>query len=217
MRGVTGPTSLVLADMTSVLRAVLPTVTVPVFLMGHSMGGAQVLHWAALGPTDVRRQVAGYVVESPWIELDRATQPHRATVLVGKVAARVLPRWQLVQHPDDKWVSRDEEIVRQIVGDELVHKTGTLEGFAGCFARAAELNSGELVLSDGEGGGEPCRLWLSHGTADRITSFEASERFMKRLTLKDKEFKAYDGWYHKCGLEWRPAVVMASSWRLILT
>lgn len=197
MRGQTGPTAHVLADMTSVLRELLP-VSVPVFLMGHSMGGAQVLHYAAHGPEDVRRQIRGYVVESPWIVLDKATQPNRITVMAGKLAAKVLPRWQLVQAPDDKWVSRDKEEVRRIIDDELCHRTGTLEGFAGCFARAAELNDGALVLGNGEGEGEACRLWLGHGTADRITSFEASERFMKRLSLKDMEFKVYDGWYHKC-------------------
>lgn len=41
-RGLTGPTSQVLDDITSILKSQLPT-SVPLFLMGHSMGGAEVL------------------------------------------------------------------------------------------------------------------------------------------------------------------------------
>lgn len=41
-RGLTGPTSQVLDDITSILKSQLPT-NIPLFLMGHSMGGAEVL------------------------------------------------------------------------------------------------------------------------------------------------------------------------------
>jgi len=48
---------------------------------------------------------------------------------------------------------------------------------------------------------EDLKIWLGHGTADRTTYFAASEKFMKKLRVKDKEFKAYDGWYHKLHAE----------------
>ena len=100
-------------------------------------------------------------------------------------------------------MSRDEEECAAYAADPLCHDTCTLEGMAGCLARAAELDLGGVVLTDlgdgeGEGEGGGCRLWVGHGTEDRVTSFEASERFVKRLGIKDKEFKAYEGWYHKC-------------------
>ena len=41
-RGLTGPTSQVLDDITSIVHSQLPR-SVPFFLMGHSMGGAEVL------------------------------------------------------------------------------------------------------------------------------------------------------------------------------
>lgn len=159
------------------------------------MGGAEVLHYAARGPADVRRQITGYVVESPWIALHPATQPSRALVLAGRLAARVMPRMQMVQKVEPKWVSRDEEVCKAYIADELCHDTGTLEGLAGMLNRAAELDRGEIQLKDGEG---ECRIWLAHGNLDHVTSFDASQRFMQKLEVRDKEFKVYDGWYHKC-------------------
>lgn len=176
----------------------------PLFLMGHSMGGAEVLHYAACGPADVLRQITGYVVESPWIALHPATQPSRALVVIGRLAARVMPRMQMVQKVEPKWVSRDEEVCKAYTADVLCHDTGTLEGLAGMLNRAAELDSGEVQLKDGEGESEKCRIWLAHGNLDRVTSFDASQRFMQKLEVRDKEFKVYDGWYHKCELRYLP-------------
>lgn len=171
------------------------------------MGGAEVLHYAARGPVDVRRQITGYLLESPWIALDKATQPSRALEAVGKLVAKVLPRRQMLQHVQSQWVSRDEEVNQAYIADELCHDIGTLEGLAGCLARAAELHRGVVTFQEGDGEGEQCRIWLAHGTADHVTSFEASEKFMERLTLRDKEFKVYNGWYHKCQSQGRPQCV----------
>lgn len=197
-KGLTGPTSLVLDDISSILQSQLPSL-VPIFLMGHSMGGAEILHFAAHGPLEIRLQIAGYLAESPWISLHPTTQPSKALVMAGKLASRLMPRFQMVQHVEAQWVSRDEAVVKAYLVDKLCHDTGTLEGLAGCLARAAELDKGQLPLKDDQGGSLPkLRIWLGHGTADRVTSFEASQKFMERLAVQDKEFKVYDGWYHKC-------------------
>lgn len=161
------------------------------------MGGAEVLYYAAQGPAEIRRQITGYLIESPWIALHPATQPSRALVVAGRLAAKLVPRRQMVQKVAPKWVSRDEGVCKAFMADELCHDTGTLEGLAGMLSRAADLDNGKVELKDGKGN---IRLWLGHGNQDRVTSFAASQRFMERLGVKDKEFKVYDGWYHKCKL-----------------
>ena len=164
--------------------------------MGHSMGGGQVLHYAARGPADVRKHITGYLVEAPFIALHDASQPSRAVVFVGKLASKVLPSMHMNNRLEAKWVSRDEQVVNDYVADELCHDTGTLEGLAGMLQRAEELHKGDVKFKDLEG----CRLWVAHGSGDRTTSFGASESFVKRLDLRDLEFKRYEGWYHKCEL-----------------
>ena len=164
------------------------------FLMGHSMGGAQVLQYAARGPIEVRRQLRGYLAESPFIAFHRDGQPPRLKVLAGRVAARFLPRQQLVQKLDAKAMSRDPSVCEAYAKDGLCHDTGTLEGLAGLLRRAEELDNGEITIEDGEG----VKIWVGHGTGDRVCSFEATESLMARLPVKDKKFKIYDGWFHKC-------------------
>ncbi|KAL8914030.1 MAG: hypothetical protein Q9171_001281 [Xanthocarpia ochracea] len=195
-RGDTGPTSQVLDDITSILKSQLPT-SIPLFLMGHSMGGAEVLHWAASGPAEIRSQVTGYICESPLIAVHEDTQPSWIVVLVGKLAAKFVPRRQLVQKIEPAYLSRDKSVCKDFENDELCHDTGTLECLAGMLQRAEDLGSGRLSFNDPES----CKLWVGHGTEDRVTSFKATERFMNGLKIKDKTFRVYDGHYHKLHAE----------------
>ena len=59
--------------------------------------------------------------------------------------------------------------------------------------RAEELEKGTVVIKNEDG----LRLWVGHGSGDKVCSFDAAQKFMDRLDIKDKEFRVYDGWYHK--------------------
>ncbi|KAA8568300.1 hypothetical protein EYC84_007336 [Monilinia fructicola] len=81
-------------------------------------------------------------------------------------------------------LTRDPEVVKSINEDKLMHNTGTLEGLAGMLDRTAALNQGKTKLNPGIKS-----LWLGHGTEDKGTSFEGSEKWFNEQTgLKDKEF-----------------------------
>jgi acylglycerol lipase len=69
------------------------------------------------------------------------------------------------------------------------------------LARAADLHAGSEALADGKGNGQQYRVWVGHGSKDRVTSHEASKRFVERLRVTDKQFKSYDGWFHKLHAE----------------
>lgn len=194
-RGLTGSTATVLADMTSLIESQLKknVDAVPVFLMGHSMGGAQVLQWIARGPAELKRQISGYLAESPFIALHPDSQPARFTVVAGRLAARFLPKRQMIQKLDPNMMSRDQEICRQYDADALCHDTGTLEGLAGMLQRAEELEKGTIVIRDETN----LQIWVGHGSGDKVCSFDATQKFMSRLEVKEKDFRVYDGWYHK--------------------
>ncbi|KAI4129067.1 MAG: hypothetical protein LQ338_002417 [Usnochroma carphineum] len=195
-KGLTGPTSQVLDDINSVLKSQLPS-TVPLFLMGHSMGGAEVLHYAAYGPRDIKSQISGYLCESPLVAIHEDTQPSKFVVIAGRLAAKVVPNRQMVQNIDPKFLCRDETLYKEFEADELCHDTGTLEGLAGMLQRAEDLDAGRVLSKNLEG----CSLWVGHGTEDRVTSFKATARFMDRLDIKDKTFRVYEGHYHKLHAE----------------
>ena len=170
--------------------------TVPIFLYGHSMGGAQVLNYAATGPSAVVSQIRGFLVESPFIALNSASRPWRMTVVMGRFAGKVLPKRQMVQKLDAKKVSRDPEVIKEFEADPLNHDTGTLEGLAGMLDRAHNLETGLVILGEGRGEGGLTRLWVSHGTADGICDYTACRKWFDGVRCKDKEMRVYEGAYH---------------------
>ncbi|KAF2461404.1 Alpha/Beta hydrolase protein [Lineolata rhizophorae] len=196
-RGLTGDTTQVLADLTSFIRAAVPSPpSIPLFLMGHSMGGAEILTWLARAPGPLRSRVRGVLAESPLVGLHPSTRPSGLLVAAGRLAGRVLPRWQMVRRLDPRLVSRDEQVGRDYVADPLCHDTGTLEGLAGMLDRGLEMQAGEVVVPAEAGEGGRARLWVSHGTGDGVCDFEASRKWLEEQPVEDKSFKAYEGWYH---------------------
>ncbi|MCJ1307836.1 hypothetical protein MMC25_001484 [Agyrium rufum] len=190
-KGLTGPTTQVLNDMTSFIRAHLPS-SAPLFLMGHSMGGNEVLTYAAVGPEDVKKQIVGYIASAPHIRLDPASEPNRFTVFAGRIASKVMPKRQLFNQLDPSFQCHDEAMNQDWANDPLCHDTGTLEGLAGLLDRAANLDRNVIQHKD-DGN---MRIFIGHGTGDRCTSHEASKDLFERLEVKDKTLKLYEGCYH---------------------
>lgn len=195
-RGHSGPTTQVLADITSFMKTVIPS-PVPLFLMGHSMGGGEVLCYAASGPNDIRQHIRGYLLESPFVDFDPKSKPNTLTVFFGRMAGKLLPHKQLTNKLDPNLISRDPEICKNYTADELCHDTGTLEGLAALLDRTGQLSSGKIIIPDNAGEGGVTRIWIAHGDADGITDFSASKRLADNLQVKDKEFKSYAGYYHR--------------------
>lgn len=178
------------------LRTLLPS-PVPLFLMGHSMGGAEILYYASTGPSDILSQIRGFISSAPLIALHPDTRPFKATVYAGRLAGRLLPKFQLVNKLDPKWLSRDPEQNQLWVQDELCHDTGTLEGLAGMLDRGIQLETFKVLPKESAGEGGKTRLLVLHGTGDHVNAYEATKAYVDRCSgLSDRELKSYDGWYH---------------------
>ena len=209
-KGLTGPTTTVLADVRAFCNASTDNDgdDAPLFLMGHSMGGAEALQFML---TEAPRPVPygpplctirGVLLEAPYIALHPDSQPNSFTVWAGKLAARIAPSRQMLQKLDSTYMSRDAQVRQDWVEDELCHDTGTLEGLAGMLQRAAELTAlGEGGKVEGLKLNPGCPVWLGHGSGDRVTSFEESKRLFERLGVEDKTFNTYEGAYHKLHAE----------------
>ena len=195
-RGHTGPTSQVLDDITSFIKTVIPS-PVPLFLMGHSMGGGEVLCYAAQGPREIHQHIRGYLLESPFVDFDAKSKPSPFTVFFGRLAGKLLPHRQMTNKLDPNLISRDPEVCKRFDEDELCHDTGTLEGLSGLLDRTGQLSSGKIVIPDDAGEGGVTRIWIGHGDKDGVTSHDASKRLADALQVGDKEFKTYPGYYHR--------------------
>lgn len=187
----TGPTSTVLSDIAAFIQDKLPS-DVPVFVMGHSMGGGEVLTLAA-DPSyaDLVKQVRGWLLDAPFIGFPPEEAPGSLKIFMGRLVGRLLPRQQLKHEIPAEYLSRDSAVVEDFRNDPLCHNTGTLEGLASLLDRTGALASGAVKLGDG------VSVFLAHGTADRTCSFDASMNFFDNQTSKDKTKKTYDGAYHQ--------------------
>lgn len=199
-KGLTGPTSQVLSDMAEFIRPHLPKdcSDPPVFVMGHSMGGGQVLTLLSDGEYEesVVTKVRGWLLESPFIGFAPEEQPSAIKIFAGRLAGKLLPHQQLVQRIDPENLSRDPRVVESIRGDELMHNTGTLEGFAGLLDRTTALDKG---IAKPKKKGVVKAIWFGHGTMDKTTSFESSKRYFDQCLgeVEDKAFRAFEGYYHQ--------------------
>ena len=196
-KGLTGNTEKVLGDITSFINK-LPESELPLFVMGHSMGGAEVLTYMAMGDEQVKKKVRGWLLESPFVAFNASSKPSPLIVFAGRLAGRLLPHRQMVQKLDPALLCRDEIVQQDFVADELCHDTGTLEGLAAMLDRAAGLDSGSIHIPADGGEGGKTRVWISHGTEDGVCDYYGSERIYKRWDhIEDKEFVELTGWLHK--------------------
>ncbi|KAI2643280.1 alpha/beta hydrolase [Xylaria nigripes] len=193
-QGKTGPTSRVLADMAAFIRTQLPS-DVPVFVLGHSMGGGQALTLAATPEyEDLIAQIRGWILESPFVGFAPEIEPSWFVVASGRLASHVMPYFKLYSPISPEDMSRDPEVQASIKADPLMHNYGTLEGLASMLDRTNDLSSGRLVPSK-----NVSSLFMAHGTADKTTSFGKSKEWFDRhqTRIPDATFKAFEGFAHE--------------------
>ncbi|KYK59722.1 alpha/beta hydrolase [Drechmeria coniospora] len=198
-KGLTGPTSQVVRDVATFIRDRIDEdagdpLRPPMFVMGHSMGGGEILTLA--GDTQyvqLVNQIRGWILDAPFIGFTQGEEPSSLKVLAGRIVARLLPYMQLKHVVPPEHLSRDSVIVESVRNDPLCHNTGTLEGLASLLDRTASLSSGRVTL-----GKQVRSILLAHGTGDRVCSYDAAVQFMEnQYAVKDKTTKTYEGAYHQ--------------------
>ncbi|WP_230464902.1 alpha/beta hydrolase [Nocardia seriolae] len=169
------------------VRTMLATATgrhpeLPVFLIGHSMGG---LTTAYLAVRD-QPQVTGIVLSGPAVDIEGGNAIQR---LAAPLVARFLPNLPVIKL-DSKLVSRDPEVVRAYDEDPLVHHGGVPARTAGEMLRAGNYVKAHLDRLTAP-------LLVQHGTADGLASPTGSDVLERDAGSEDKTVIRYDGLYHE--------------------
>ncbi|RPD57963.1 lysophospholipase [Lentinus tigrinus ALCF2SS1-7] len=167
---------------------------VPVFLMGHSMGGGLVLAFGTrTTPAPERETLAmlsGVIASSPLL-LQTFPASKIARFAGGKLSG-VFPGL-LIDAPvpvDD--LSHDPVANAANAEDPWIVQKGSLKGLHDM------LSGGEqLLYNDHKHWPRDLPLMIVHGDADRVTSFKAAQEFFDKLAAEDKEFKPFKGGYHE--------------------
>ena len=154
---------------------------VPLFLLGHSMGGGLVTLFAI----ERTPAVAGLILSGPLLAL------HTPTVLQHLVTgvARVAP-WLPVFKVDPGAVSRDPTVVARYENDPLTHT-----GWVRAAMMAVIVRIPMRIQPRMEHLTQP--LLILHGTADQLTDFEGSRQLRARAGTRDKTLTLYEGLYHE--------------------
>ncbi|PAV15486.1 lysophospholipase [Pyrrhoderma noxium] len=158
----------------------------PVFVMGHSMGGGVVLDFA----TKTKSQIAGIIASSPLI-LQTTAAPKIARWVGGKVSL-LTPYSTVPAQVKAEHLSKDEESNQSYLKDPLIKQKGSLKGISDMLNRGEE-----LLQSLYKSWPEHVPLLIVHGTGDKVTSHAASQRFHDVVPARDKRISKYDDGYHE--------------------
>ena len=162
------------------LAAVLATLESgrPHFLLGHSMGALLCFDFVARS----RPALAGLVVTNPYLAL--TTNPPQSKLVLGKLAARVLPRLSLPSGLLPESMSRDPTCIEAYRSDPLVFKTANAAWFREsnlAMDRVRAMKSLSLPL------------FYAYSQADPVARGGVKQAFAEQLICSDKTIAVREG------------------------
>jgi alpha-beta hydrolase superfamily lysophospholipase len=155
----------------------------PVFVVGHSMGGLEVAAWVS----GRRPDIAGAVTSGAALEVAAVPSPTQRVLL--RVMRRLRPKARLDRPIATEALSRDPEVGRAYREDPLVFQYMTLSLASAFFAagRSALENAGRTQVP----------MLLLHGEDDPLTPALGSRAFFERLDPSRSELRIYPGLRHE--------------------
>jgi alpha-beta hydrolase superfamily lysophospholipase len=168
--------------------------SLPVFVLGHSLGALVVLEYALHFPT----ALSGVIAAAP--PLGKVGVPPLLMAL-GRVMSRIWPRFSLEVGMDLSGLARDPSVIQTVLADPLFHRRGTARLSTEVTAAIARVQAraGELAVP----------LLIVHGSADRMVPPDGSREFFQKVRSPIREFREYPGAYHGLFADWDQEHVLA--------
>lgn len=160
-------------------RVMLDNPGLPIFMLGHSLGGFIAAAYAVNYPGRLSGQVlsGGALMVQPVL-----------AALEG-IDFSETPRAPIVNTLTDR-ICRDPEVVQAYRADPLNLKEFTTKLMSESLLRGARWLMNRQV-------DYTCPCLILHGGADQIVTPDASLYFYEHIASKDKKLKIYDGLYHE--------------------
>ncbi|KAK0530709.1 hypothetical protein OC835_003918 [Tilletia horrida] len=170
---------------------------VPIFLIGHSMGGGLALGFMTRKGTAFTHPAAeslalisGVIATGPWLRL--IDQPPAILPLLAKPAITVLPflRHRAPLKPEQ--ISRDKAVQEDNRQDKYCDTDVLLKSIYGPLTGGLA-----IIRQDYKSWPENTPVLVTHGEADLITHPAGSKEFIQKVGAKDKEYKGWPEYYHE--------------------
>ncbi len=155
---------------------------IPLFLYGHSMGGAVALTTLL----DQAPPVDGLILSAAALKPGADVNP--ALIAVTAQLGRFLPDLPVL-NLDDAAFTRDGAQMQQDAADVLIHRNPGPARTAAELLATMERNQQRFEKVS-------LPILVLHGTADRLTNPEGSKEFHARAASTDKTLKVYPDFFH---------------------
>ncbi|WFD24157.1 acylglycerol lipase [Malassezia equina] len=171
---------------------------VPMYMLGHSMGGGLVAGFFTRDPSmppgdDVKQMLSGAMMSAPWLDIHYPV-PRSIAVPVLRTLLNIFPRLSLPLGPLSNDLSRDAELCeanrRDPLSSTYVHLRCLLGPLGGGL---------KVVQEEYKRWPEHLPLLICHGTGDRVTQCEKSARLYHNLKALNRSvrFVSFEGFYHE--------------------
>jgi len=157
--------------------------SLPRFLLGHSMGGLI----AARYTEDMGAGLTGLILSSAALRVD-VDEP-AIKLALGRVMSKIFPALTLGNGLDPNMISHDRKVVEDYINDPLVHDRVSARWYTEFTAaietvqeRAGKIAIPTLVMQSAE---------------DKLVAPRGAQEFFDRLTVADKAFQSWPGFYHE--------------------
>jgi acylglycerol lipase len=176
------------ADYTDTLKGYDEMITgwqtgIPMFLLGHSMGGLI----ASCYLLDRQADFRGAVLSAPLVKASGKISP--ATILMGRLLSALAPKMGLLAL-ESEGISRDPEVVRAYVQDPLVFHGKTPARLASELLKAMQRVTAEASKIT-------LPFVVLQGSADKLVDPGGAQMLHDKAHSKDKTIKIYEGLYHE--------------------
>ncbi|KAK3800503.1 hypothetical protein RRG08_043821 [Elysia crispata] len=165
--------------------------TLPVYILGHSMGGAVTI----ISALDRPDYFKGVVLIGPVVTNDQ-NEVGPVLAFFGKIIARIFPQFPVFAL-DDNLISRDPKVVEAYKNDKLNYLGKCKAKWALCINKAMiEIESKLSTIK--------WPFLTIHGECDGLVMCVASKKLYEKAASEDKTMTIYPGAYHQLHLEIEP-------------
>jgi alpha-beta hydrolase superfamily lysophospholipase len=156
---------------------------VPIFLLGHSMGGGMVSAYMLHNFPKVNGVVLSSALLAP------STNVSKVLIFLSGFLSYLTPKIKTIKIDNTK-LSHDQEVIKDYQMDPLVYHQGLPARTGYELVRMMnfiQINAQKFTTS----------VLMIHGTSDSLTPVEGTKGFFNKIGSEDKICKLYPGLYHE--------------------
>ncbi len=164
-------------------KAIQENPDLPIFMIGHSMGG----FIAFLYGLKHGDKLKGQVLSGAATDYNLEIQGIKGMLI--KIVSKILPN-NLIKNDLSELISRDPEVVKNYKSDPLVFDKAT----AGFYYQFLIAGTNYLIANRKN---FTCPCLILHGEKDKIIDKTVSEKLFDSIASEDKVLTIYEGLYHE--------------------